>query len=753
LPDPPDRWAGLRATFEPKPEGSDQEELAALRGAVDEAAGLLRALTFTYLAVWAYVVIAAGSVSHRQLLVGTDVQLPLLGTGVDLGTFFWLAPTLFLVLHGNVLVQLYLLARRVRRFDEAARRLGDPEREAHARSLLAPFPFVEWRAGRETAHAMHAIFALVNWALYIILPLFLFLFIQFRFLPYQDDWITWFHVALIGADLALLWLVWPRLNQARGGWWRGIRELWRGRVSRPLLVLAPVLSLLCVLLGVLFRFDQRPDELAWLEAPASRIPLPRWEWLFTRERLAELDEKQPPSLAALLEYRWSRISVTGATLMRREPAPEVIAEFRREAGPGKEEEGERRAYLDAELAEPVSLAGRHLRQADLRGSKLWGARLGRADLQGADLSDAQLQGADLSGAQLQGADLGRTQLQDADLRKAQFREPFFILKAQVRNPGHSGSGFLGAVFGETQLQRADLREAQLQGTALFRTQLQGADLSGAQLQGAILFEVQLQGADLSGAELQGADLSGAQLLLNSILDPEPQGADLSGNQLQGANLRGAQLQGADLREAQLFFIKTNTKTNFSRVDLRRARAEALTSEAQIKLKTQVKQAIIYPTRLAHVLNQLKPVLSSEQSLAWELKELPKDKRRDTIMAAGAPKPLSVLLGGEVLLSPGDDGKYGKALTEELVRLACRMGDSRIANRFVRRIRSLDHGMYVSDLARYFATDCPDLISKLDLDVHQYLVAVNAKAATSATESAPQALAPNPRPPPPPPSLP
>ena len=52
-------------------------------------------------------------------------------------------------------------------------------------ALLTPFPFVEWRAGRDTARAMHAVFALTNWVLYIVLPLFLFLRVQLKFLPYQ----------------------------------------------------------------------------------------------------------------------------------------------------------------------------------------------------------------------------------------------------------------------------------------------------------------------------------------------------------------------------------------------------------------------------------------------------------------------------------------------------------------------------------------------------------------------------------------
>ena len=389
-------WQGERDGTRPPPPPSPQV-LTELREAIADATGVLRTLTFTYLAVWAYVVIAAGSVTHRQLLVGTSIELPLLGASVGLETFFWLAPALFLVLYANVLLQLYLLARRVRRFDAAARRLRPfgRDQEAHSRSLLTPFPFVEWRAGRETAQAMHAVFALTNWALYILLPLFLLLFVQFKFLPYQHDTMTPFHLALVVVALALVWLVWPRLNQGQGEWWKGVKELGRGSISRWMLAASPVLSAACVLAGLLLWFDQRPSALARIE---PYVPSP---------------------VASFLDYRWSRITVRDAILMRREPAPEIVAQFRREAGAGKEEEGERRAYLDAELAEPVSLTGRNLQRAELTRSKLWRARLGDANLRGANLQWARLQGADLRAAQLQDADLWNAEFQGADLGGAQ----------------------------------------------------------------------------------------------------------------------------------------------------------------------------------------------------------------------------------------------------------------------------------------------------------------------------------------------
>jgi hypothetical protein len=115
------------------------------------------------------------------------------------------------------------------------------------------------------------------------------------------------------------------------------------------------------------------------------------------------------------------------------------------------------------------------------------------------------------------------------------------------------------------------------------------------------------------------------------------------------------------------------------------------------------------------------------------------------MDAGEPAPLRVLLGGEALLSPGDNKKYGKVLAEELSSWACRMGDVRIARHFALRMQSLDEGAYLPDLARRLTVGCPDLIAKLDAGERQVLTDAAAKATNTGTAgSTAQAPAPAPR---------
>ncbi len=231
----------------------DRERIAALRQSVHATTDLVRTSTLIYLTAWALLVITAGSVTHEQLLLGAELQLPLLQVSVAPGTFFWAAPTLFLVIHGNVLLNLYLLARRVRLYEAAVNALpdhGPGSPQQHERALVPPFLFVEWRTGRQTARTMHGLLALVSWAIYVILPVSGLLFVQYKFLPYQNEKITGWHVALLALDLVLLWTIWPRLGPQPGGWWPAIRALAGHRRSAAPLALAAIATPATVLVAL-----------------------------------------------------------------------------------------------------------------------------------------------------------------------------------------------------------------------------------------------------------------------------------------------------------------------------------------------------------------------------------------------------------------------------------------------------------------------------------------------------------------------
>ena len=74
-------------------------DLDALRNAVVDAAGVGYGLWFSYLFVLLYFAIAAGAVTHRDLLLESPVKLPFLNVELPLKPFFILGPLVFLVVH------------------------------------------------------------------------------------------------------------------------------------------------------------------------------------------------------------------------------------------------------------------------------------------------------------------------------------------------------------------------------------------------------------------------------------------------------------------------------------------------------------------------------------------------------------------------------------------------------------------------------------------------------------------------------
>ena len=63
------------------------------------------------LAVMAYLSVAVAGITHRDLLLDTDVVLPILQTKIGLKPFFVVAPLLFVLLHLAVIGQMALVVQ------------------------------------------------------------------------------------------------------------------------------------------------------------------------------------------------------------------------------------------------------------------------------------------------------------------------------------------------------------------------------------------------------------------------------------------------------------------------------------------------------------------------------------------------------------------------------------------------------------------------------------------------------------------
>ncbi|MCP4654716.1 MAG: pentapeptide repeat-containing protein [bacterium] len=531
-----------------------RERIELLTVAAEEAARQLRNVYLTFILVGTYIAIAIGSTTDEQLLKVSPVKLPLLNVGLPIVGFYALVPWLLLLLHFNLLQQLYLLASKLHPLDAAISTLPDTRERQVRHMRLSASTFSHWLVGRHHGPLMRALLALTVWMTVILLPLVLLVWGQIRFLPYHDVTITWIQRVAGGLDIVVLWIFWPLIVEPSGH----IKNLWRALV-RYLWWLAWVWTAVRLLARTKFRQRARAVAARWLRArrTSSGLRAPAIMSILAQVRAVRL--KRVRRMAPSLE-RWLRVRedskrttrlallfVTGlfavwlslfVAVVPNESMEQMVPEILRLRNTSSCREGcfaptfwlfeASRApfHRNLQLVEKVIVNGEPSaevvaglqsddkeKQANVL-KKVAGLKLANRDLRFANLRSAALPKADLRGAELQGANLRKARLQGANLSRARLQ---------------------GTYLWETQLDSADLRMVQSQGARLWRAQLQNADLEGAWLQGASLWQAQLQGANLQRAQLQSTSLSETQL----------QGADLRRAQLQGADLRLAHLQGAN----------------------------------------------------------------------------------------------------------------------------------------------------------------------------------------------------------------
>ncbi|MDP7215187.1 MAG: pentapeptide repeat-containing protein [Rhodospirillales bacterium] len=393
-----------------------EERLEKLLEAVNDASRNVRAAFLTFLVAGLYFAILIGSTTDEQLLKESGIVLPLLSVELPIVGFYIIAPWLFWLLHLNLLLLLRLLAGKI---DRLPMRL--PETFRHR---LHTFPFTQLRAGPRQAGAARFLLWAMAWISIVALPVIVLMWAQARFLAYHGDWITFFHQLAVLADLALLWLLWPRAAASKG------------LVKALGYAVSIVLSLL---LAAFSLFDAVVPEGPWENNVGRLYPGNLLEKVFGgRVRYLDLAEK---------------------TLVLEEAPPEILAAYI-----ASKRDGEMKAARlghtrgldlhDRDLRN-ADLSVARLDKADLREARLQGANLGLAKLQGADLRGAKLQGANLSGAELQGAALFDAELQGAVL---------------------SGAKLQGADLFNAKLQGADLSGASLGGARLFNVDLRAANL-------------------------------------------------------------------------------------------------------------------------------------------------------------------------------------------------------------------------------------------------------------------------------------
>jgi uncharacterized protein YjbI with pentapeptide repeats len=527
----------------------DPKDVGELQRALNDAAAKASVLWTTFITFELYLAIAFGSIKHRDLFLETPIRLPLLNVDLPLVGFFVVAPTVLVIFHFYVFLQLLALAAKAKYYDMLLRRVtSDTSERQYLRQLLDSFFVLQSLVGPTEQRTGFGGFSLrlIAWITLVGVPVLILLQGQVTFLPYHREWVVWLQRVAVLIDLAVIWYFWKRV--------RSDNEPIVARVPGKAWPILGAAASVCVFLfsvGV----ATFPGERADAHVPDIRIIPTTWrphwskedDWTSLHELLfaGAVNEVsgRPRSLFS------NRLVLTDQTFVDPDKLDniDISHSFR-----GRDLS---HAVLNGADLRKADFTGAMLNRAGFYGSKLQDARFdcayietdakesagrrwpddGCTWLQGATLDRANLQGASFSGAQMQSASLTKAQLQDASL------------------PG-------------AQLQGSSLAFVQLQGTWLVGTQLQGALLHGAQLQGATLDRAELQGADLQEAQLQGASLQEAQLQGALLQEAQLQGASLVGAQLQGASLDGTQLQGASIASAGVWRARGNPEIDLTDLD-------------------------------------------------------------------------------------------------------------------------------------------------------------------------------------------
>ena len=632
---------------------SDDQQLQRvdkLREAANDTARNVRTVYLTFLLAGIYVATLIGSTTDEQLLRGSLVTLPIVNLAVPIRGFYLVVPWLFVLLHFNLLMQLYFLSRKLHAFQSSLPALPGDMLRREQRAMLFPLPFAHMLAGERDPRLTWILTKLMVWITVLVLPIGVLVWMQVQFLPYHDPFVTWMHRGAIGVDLMFIWMLWPKMMHRDGtwpGWWKKLLKSAWGLAGASVFGFTGTLVVLgfCLLIAAV-PGEELDGWVRWTEVKDG--------WLHRNLVLRD------------------KLLVPG------EAPPEIVRAYDATDAEG---EGARLATFPG-----LDLAGRDLRNADF-----FRSRLLNADLRGADLRSANLKEADLRGARLEALGLPAGGSKFTDLRRANLRlarlEGVDLSEAKLQGADLQGARLQGANLRGAELQGADLAFAKLQGANLEEAELQGADLFGAQLQGAVLYDpepVPLWGADLLHAHLQGANLAFAELQGANLAFAELQGADLSGAELQGADLTQAKLQGADLRGAELQGADLGyaslggsdlRQTEFQLSNLRGVNFDALEDKEWDELVALIRETVPEGDEQKEALDRLK------EAREW-------GTQFDELVLAHAD---GAIYGKEGRFAdwpePPDEKAYGSNLTVYLAELSC--GGEFVARNIARRVITWD----------------------------------------------------------------
>jgi uncharacterized protein YjbI with pentapeptide repeats len=560
----------------------------------------LRSFTITFLSLLIYLSLIVVATDHEQILRVDPVTLPLLDVKIPIVGFYQFMPPFLFFMHLYLLVQHYLFSQLAFKFEEALHR-ETPDMQKDIRHRLGNLPFMHWLLGKNGT-IIQLIMVFISLISLVIWPLFMFWWMQARFLPYHDEGIVFWQQSWLSIDVLMLAYLWAKIldkNNSVLHWWRQLTELGSG------------LRRLCA--DEWYYTQQHWSE--WRIAISSR---PKWAWLgewlktgwqvmhhphhrlqmqvglgnmwngfvrllmalllltalsfswlvsITRDSgqekrwltvLLSIDSKNAPNYWLLTDINTSfffSIPVTTPHLVFKPTA--WLHEKKRIKIPIFDEQQQLNEQQFMEY-DPARVTRINCNSDDNTSEQNSRKKLPDNDENQTD--SAKKNRCYLVDSLLPRNMILRERLLTADTEvKPELAATLAADQEQVAaselnkiNPlDLKGRNFDYADFSESSLPRVDLRRASLKYANLKQVRLDQAQLNMARLDSADLSNAGLVGAHLSGAWLVGSDLLDARLAGADLRRTELEGSELNAARLAGSDLSGAVLAGVDLKGAVL----------------------------------------------------------------------------------------------------------------------------------------------------------------------------------------------------------
>ena len=186
---------------------AQRERLRVLADSINETARMARATNSLFLFVALYLALTLLTATDENLLRNGQVVLPQVGVGISVVQSYVLVPLVFLYLHGQALVLLTVLARKVRTFEAVLRDefpdtvLDVRAKRKECRDWLSAFALVQVFQGDSGLSTMSR---MLTWLATEAIPLALLFAIDLSFVRYQSDEITLMHHVVFFVDLLLV---------------------------------------------------------------------------------------------------------------------------------------------------------------------------------------------------------------------------------------------------------------------------------------------------------------------------------------------------------------------------------------------------------------------------------------------------------------------------------------------------------------------------------------------------------------------